>query len=82
MQQSTATGEKNNSLTLYLFIKVNGRLEKIIFDEILFIEGVENYVSIDPENKELIIHATIKGLLERAIALRALPYISKSISCR
>lgn len=31
----------------------------------MFIEGVENYVSIDPENKELIIHATIKGLLEK-----------------
>lgn len=36
----------------YIFIKANGKLEKINFDEILFIEGMENYVAIYlPEKK-------------------------------
>lgn len=57
--------EKPNTAIPYMFAKSNGRLEKINFDEILFIEGMENYAAIHFENKKLIIHTTIKGLLEK-----------------
>jgi two-component system, LytTR family, response regulator len=49
----------------YLFVKSNSRLEKIIFSDILFIEGMENYVAIYLENKKIITHSTIKSLLEK-----------------
>lgn len=49
----------------YMFAKSNGRLEKINFDELLFIEGMENYVSVYFENKKLIVHTTLKSLLEK-----------------
>lgn len=49
----------------YIFVKVNGKLEKINFDEILFIEGMENYVAIYLPGKKLITHSTIKSLLEK-----------------
>src|ERR1700761_9622869 len=49
----------------YIFVKVNGKLEKINFDEILFIEGMENYVAIHLPGKKLITHSTIKSLLEK-----------------
>ncbi|ASU35628.1 LytR/AlgR family response regulator transcription factor [Mucilaginibacter xinganensis] len=49
----------------YIFLKVNGKLEKINFDEILFIEGMENYVAVQLQNKKLITHSTIKNLLEK-----------------
>ncbi|MDB5137854.1 MAG: response regulator transcription factor [Mucilaginibacter sp.] len=49
----------------YLFLKANGKLEKITFDDILFIEGMENYVAIHLENKKIITHTTIKSLLEK-----------------
>jgi len=49
----------------YFFVKANGRLEKIVFDEILFIEGMENYVAIYLENKKIITHSTIKSILEK-----------------
>jgi DNA-binding LytR/AlgR family response regulator len=49
----------------YIFVKVNGKLEKINFDEILFIEGMENYVAIHLSGKKLITHSTIKSLLEK-----------------
>jgi DNA-binding LytR/AlgR family response regulator len=54
----------------YLFVKSNGRLEKIIFSDILFIEGMENYVAIYLENKKIITHSTIKSLLEKLPAKR------------
>ena len=57
-------GQSTNSIP-YLFVKSNGRLEKIIFSDILFIEGMENYVAIYLENKKIITHCTIKSLLEK-----------------
>jgi len=57
--------EKTGSLVPYMFAKSNGKLEKINFDEILFIEGMENYAAVHLENKKLIIHTTIKALLEK-----------------
>jgi len=60
-----AMREQSNSSVPYLFVKSNGRLEKIIFSDILFIEGMENYVAIYLENKKIITHNTIKSLMEK-----------------
>jgi two-component system LytT family response regulator len=49
----------------YLFVKADGRLEKIVFDEVLFIEGMENYVIIHTANKKVITHSTLKSLVEK-----------------
>jgi DNA-binding LytR/AlgR family response regulator len=57
--------QKNNNAVPYFFAKANGKLEKIVFEEILFIEGMENYVAIYLENRKIIIHTTIKALLEK-----------------
>ncbi|HEY4325203.1 MAG TPA: LytTR family DNA-binding domain-containing protein [Mucilaginibacter sp.] len=57
--------EKSNHSVPYFFAKANGKLEKIAFDEILFIEGMENYAAIYFENKKIIIHTTIKALFEK-----------------
>ena len=65
-----ALREQSTNSVPYLFIKSNGRLEKIIFSDILFIEGMENYVAIFLENKKIIAHCTIKSLLEKLPAKR------------
>lgn len=49
----------------YMFAKSNGKLEKINFEEILFIEAMENYAAIYLENRKIIIHTTFKALLEK-----------------
>lgn len=49
----------------YIFVKANGKLEKIIFADILYIEGMENYAAIHLENKKIITHTTIRALLEK-----------------
>jgi DNA-binding LytR/AlgR family response regulator len=56
---------QTDSFMDYLFIKVEGKLEKIAFSEVLFIEGMENYVAIYLPNKKLLTHITIKALLEK-----------------
>jgi len=53
------------TITPYIFIKVNGKLEKVNFEDILYIEGMENYVAIHLSGKKLITHSTIKSLVEK-----------------
>jgi DNA-binding LytR/AlgR family response regulator len=60
-----ALREQPVNMVPYLFVKSNGRLEKIVFSDILFIEGMENYVAIYLENKKIVTHITIKSLLEK-----------------
>src|ERR1700743_956508 len=60
-----AAKEQPDTSVPYLFVKSNGRLEKIVFDDILYIEGMENYVSIHTESRKIITHMTIKALLEK-----------------
>ena len=60
-----AFNKQSADITSYLFVKVNGKLEKITFDDVLFIEGMENYVSIYLVNKKIITHTTRKSVLEK-----------------
>ncbi|MDB5022196.1 MAG: DNA-binding response regulator [Pedobacter sp.] len=49
----------------YVFLKVEGKLEKISFEDILFISGLENYIVIQMQGKRIITHSTIKSLLDK-----------------
>ena len=60
-----ALREQPESAVPYIFVKANGKLEKITFSEILFVEGMENYVAIYLEGKKIVTHTTIKSLLEK-----------------
>ncbi len=58
--------EKGITAAPYIFIKSNGKLERVSFNEILFIEGMENYVAIYLDRgKKLITHATIKSFFDK-----------------
>ncbi|WP_219225766.1 LytR/AlgR family response regulator transcription factor [Pedobacter antarcticus] len=65
----------------YLFVKSNGRLEKIVFDDILFIEGMENYVAIYCRDKKIITLSTIKALMEKLPATRFIQTHKSYIAC-
>jgi DNA-binding LytR/AlgR family response regulator len=49
----------------YLFVKVDNKLEKVNFEEILFVEAMENYVGIYLGDKKLIVHSTLRATLEQ-----------------
>jgi DNA-binding LytR/AlgR family response regulator len=46
----------------YAFFKVDGRLEKVVFSEVLFAEAMENYVALYTGTRKLITHATLKSV--------------------
>ena len=48
----------------FFFIKCDHRYEKVFYEEILFIQAMQNYVIIHTHDKRLITYLTIKGVEE------------------
>jgi DNA-binding LytR/AlgR family response regulator len=46
----------------YFFVKSSGRIEKIDFNEILYVESLQNYVTIHTKDRKLITYLTLSGL--------------------
>ena len=49
----------------YLFVKTSLKLEKIGFNDMRFIEGVENYVAIYTSDGKIITHTTLRTILQK-----------------
>lgn len=56
---------KKESLTDYFFVKCGNKYEKILFDDILFIEGLQNYVVIHTDKSRYTTLLTLKNLEEK-----------------
>lgn len=48
----------------YLFVKVDGKLVKVLYDDILFVEAVQNYVMIHTKEKKLMTYLTFHAIEE------------------
>ncbi len=51
-----------NTTADHFFIKCDSKLQKIRFDEILFVESLQNYVAIHTASKKYISYLTLKSL--------------------
>lgn len=56
---------RQSAATSYIFVKTDSKLEKVHFDEILFVEAMENYAGIYTAAKKLVTHATLKSIQEK-----------------
>ena len=56
--------KKQTAQENYFFVKCNGRIEKILHDELLFVEAALNYVTLHTLNGKMIVYLTIKGMIE------------------
>ncbi|MEP6615405.1 MAG: LytTR family DNA-binding domain-containing protein [Ginsengibacter sp.] len=64
IRQSNAEGTGQKEERPYFFIKADNKLVKIFFDEIIFVEALQNYVSIHTTNKKYISYLTFKSIQE------------------
>ena len=48
----------------YFFVKCNGRIERLLYDELLFAEASLNYVTLYTVNGKMMVYLTIKGIME------------------
>lgn len=60
--QNVRHGEDANET--FFFIKADNKLVKVFFDDILFVEALQNYVAIHTKNKKLISYLTFRSIEE------------------
>lgn len=55
---------QHTQLSPYFFIKSEKKLEKVLYQDILFVEALENYVAVYTADKKILTHATLKSVVE------------------
>lgn len=53
-----------NTASDHLFIKVDGKLVKVFYDDVLFVEAVQNYVMIHTRDRKLMTYLTFHSVEE------------------
>ena len=51
--------------TDHFFVKCDGKIEKVVYYELVYIEAMANYVILHTVNDKLVVYLTIKGILEK-----------------
>jgi len=49
----------------YFYVKCDGRIERVMYSELLYVEAMANYVTLYTTDKKLVVYLTIKGILEK-----------------
>jgi DNA-binding LytR/AlgR family response regulator len=62
VRQKNKTEMASGTAEEYFFIKADNKLVKILFDDILFVEALQNYVTIHTTEKKYISYLTIKSV--------------------
>jgi DNA-binding LytR/AlgR family response regulator len=55
---------ENEPRDAYFFIKSDNKLVKVIYDDILFVEALQNYVAVHTSSKKLITYLTFRSIEE------------------
>src|SRR6478672_5899633 len=63
--QSSFTDKKTTENASYFFVKCDGKIEKIFYDELLYVEAMLNYVILHTETRKMIVYLTVKGISEQ-----------------
>jgi len=54
----------DKSVVDYFFVKCDGRIEKVIYSELVYVEAMSNYIILHTINGQLITYLTIKKILD------------------
>jgi DNA-binding LytR/AlgR family response regulator len=60
LQDQAASSELGKNTETYFFVKCGNKFERIYFDDILYVQGLQNYVTIFTTKGKYITHLTMK----------------------
>jgi DNA-binding LytR/AlgR family response regulator len=63
LKQNSATIEKSTGD--YFYVKCDGKIERVMYNELLYVEAMANYVTLYTQDDKLVVYLTIKGILEK-----------------
>jgi len=61
LKESKSTAQK--TVAGHFYIKCDGKIEKVVYDELVYVEAMANYVILHTVNDKLVVYLTIKGIL-------------------
>lgn len=64
LREANAAKESLNNVEPFFFIKVDNKLVKLFFHDILFIEALQNYVAVHTKTKKYITYLTFRSIEE------------------
>jgi len=59
------TKPSESSPNNYFFVKCDGKIEKLFYDQLLYIEAMLNYVILHTESRKMIVYLTVKSITEQ-----------------
>src|SRR5215217_5794929 len=62
LQLVQAGGKSQRSGEDYFFVKCDGTIQKIMYQELVWIEAKQNYVVLHTDSRKLIVYLTLKGI--------------------
>jgi DNA-binding LytR/AlgR family response regulator len=62
LQLQQKAEQLNKESVDYFFVKSNGVIEKVLFNELVWVEAKQNYVVLHTETKKSIVYLTLKGI--------------------
>jgi DNA-binding LytR/AlgR family response regulator len=63
LKEKSISAEKDTAQ--YFYVKCNGRIEKVVYDDLIYIEATANYITLYTANNKRMVYLTIKGILEK-----------------
>lgn len=49
----------------YFYVKCNNKIERIVYNELLYIEAMANYIILYTVSGKMVVYLTVKGILEK-----------------
>jgi len=65
VSRQAAPSEEPPATAQYFFVKCDGRIEKVSYDELVFVEAMLNYIVLHTDTRKLIVHLTMKAISEQ-----------------
>jgi len=65
LKQLRQKGETPAAEAEYFYVKCNGRIERVNYNDLLYIEAMSNYITLYTTTAKLVVYHTIKGILEQ-----------------
>ena len=64
-KEDIPAGNDSRTADNYFFVKREGRIEKVFYDDLIHVEALLNYIVLHTSNGKMIVYHTIKGILEQ-----------------
>lgn len=60
-----SAGSHSNAGDNFFFVKCDGKIEKVFYDDLICVEAMLNYVVLHTKNRKMMVYLTIKSVLDQ-----------------